>query len=163
MTKFKDASGNWITQSLFLEYQYKEIYAVYTLSEEDKEYKGTLYPSIKKLYLDICDPTEYEFAQKCFGGWEHWKRLQKNKYLRPYINKWREELEIKLVSQGVRTLIEKSNEGGISIAKWLADKGWQPRRKAGAPSKEERKVFEDEVAKEVLETNADWKRISGPQ
>jgi hypothetical protein len=53
---------------------------------------------------------------------------------------WREELEVKLRSQGVRgVMLEAYSEGkgSLQAAKWLADKGWTEKRTAGRPSNEE--------------------------
>jgi hypothetical protein len=141
--KFKDdVTGNLLTQSLFLELTYGNTdNALYTLKEDDYEHNGKQYLSIKKLYLEIADPTEYEFAKKCFDSWAHWKRLcEKTTNLHPYIAAWREELEVKLRSQGVRgVMLEAYSEGkgALQAAKWLADKGWTEKRTAGRPSNEE--------------------------
>ena len=77
MSKFKDKQGKWLTQALFLEMGYKP-QAIFTLDDEDKEYNNKLYPSLKKLYLESDDPTEYKVSQH-LGGWNHWKRLRGNK------------------------------------------------------------------------------------
>ena len=68
--KFRDeTTGNFYTQGLFLELSYADLRnAVYTLKDFDYEFKGKTYISIKRLYLEIGDPTEYEFAQACFEG-----------------------------------------------------------------------------------------------
>jgi hypothetical protein len=131
--KMLDTMGRPITQSLFLEIGYSDA-AVYTLKEHDFEYNGKLLPSIRKLYLDIADPTEYEFAQACFIGWSHWQRICDNKALRRHIDEWRMELEVKLRSKGVKAAVVAANSGNYQAAKWLADRGWDTRG-AGRPSK----------------------------
>ena len=137
---FKDErTGNFYTQSLFLELSYvNPEYAIYTLKDDDYEHNGTVYKSIKRLYLSIGDPTEYEFATKCFGGWSHWQRIcNKTKLLHPYIDEWRDELTVKLRSAGVRGVIDEASsdsKGALQAAKWLADKGWADKRKAGRPT-----------------------------
>src|SRR5690625_4311210 len=98
VSKFLDVNGQPLTQSLFLEIGYSTKYAIYTLKDYDHEYKGKIYPSIKHLYLDEEDPTEYVFANKYFMSWSHWKRVRENKVLQLHINEWREELEIRLRS-----------------------------------------------------------------
>lgn len=130
-----DSSGRPMTQSLFLETQYSA-YAIYTLKDDDHEYNGKLYPSIKKLYLATEDPTEYEFATKYLLGIKHWYRIYENKLMQPHIDEWRFELELKLRSKGVKQLISAANKGSQSAAKFLVDKGWSD-RSAGRPSKEE--------------------------
>lgn len=137
-SKLKDTNGSPLTQSLFLEIGYNTDYAVYTLKSEDYDYKGNLYPSIKRLYLDIEDVTEYEFATRCFLDWAHWRRIGENKLLIPHIEAWREELEMKVRSRAVRDLINLcgSESGSFQAAKFLADRGWD-KRGPGRPSKEE--------------------------
>jgi len=135
----RDTNGKPLTISLFLEINYDRKYAVYTLKEDDYEFEGKLYPSIKKLYMAEEDPTEYEFATKHFLGWKHWKRLNDNKTLSPYFEEWREELEVKVRSQAIRDIMgmcAESAQGSFAAAKWLADRGWD-KRGAGRPSKED--------------------------
>ena len=49
----RDTKGRPLTQSLFLELGYNTQYAVYTLKDEDYNYEGKLYPSLKRLYLEM--------------------------------------------------------------------------------------------------------------
>jgi hypothetical protein len=128
-----DSTNRPITQSMFLEIGYTDA-AIYTLKEDDYEYNGKIYPSLKKLYLLTEDPTEYEFAKTYLLGWRHWLRLCENKVIRKHIDEWREELEVKLRSKAVMQAIKNANKGGFQAAKWLADKGWDGKR-AGRPSK----------------------------
>src|SRR5574337_457896 len=93
-SKMVDTNGIPLTQSLFLEMGYNTDYAMYTLKDRNHEYKGVLYPSLKALYLEESDPTEYLFADKYLLGYQHWKRICRNKMLLPYVEEWREELEI---------------------------------------------------------------------
>jgi hypothetical protein len=136
--KLLDNAGRPLTQALFLELGYSEPYAMYTLKEQDHTWNGKLYPSIKKLYIEADDPTEYAFATKYFLSWSHWKRLVENKVIGRYIAEWREELEIKLRSQAIRDIqnLCASENGNYQAAKFLADRGWD-KRGAGRPSKQE--------------------------
>lgn len=150
-SKFKDGRGNPLTQGLFLEIGYNTEFAIYTLKEEDHEYNGKLYPSLKQLYLKCEDPTEYDFARMHLLSWSHWKRLNENKVLRKYFDEWREELEYKLRSQAVRDIISMSasESGGFQAAKWIADRGWD-KRAAGRPTKNE-KEREDNINERLNE------------
>ena len=65
-----DGSGKPLTQGLFLEIGYSDS-ALYTLKDNDHEYNDKALPSIKRLYLEMEDVTEYEFANKYFLGWSH--------------------------------------------------------------------------------------------
>lgn len=134
--KFKDKMGRYITQGLFIDFRYDETYAVYTLEDQDKEYKGVVYPSLKRIYLEAADPTEYVFANEHLYGWEHWLALKNNKELYKEIERWEEELEVKLRAKGVHAMLKMSEGSNFNAAKWVADGQWQQKR--GRPSKEER-------------------------
>ena len=158
MSTFKDSQGKWLTQALFLEMGYKP-QMVFTLEDEDKEYKGKTYPSLKKLYLELDDPTEYEVATQHLGGWEHWKRLRGNKLIANHLDKWKEELNVKLTAKGVKLAIDIATTGGtFQAAKWLADTGWD-KRIAGRPSKEDVEGELKKQARDVGEFSEDLLRI----
>lgn len=150
-SKLKAANGVPLTQGLFLEIQYGE-FAVFTLKDEDYEYNGQIYPSLKKLYLEMEDVVEYEFATTYLLGWAHWQRMCANKQLLKHINEWREELELKLRSKAVKAMRDKVNtEQGINAAKWLAEKGWD-KKAVGRPNKQQ-----EEREKRIQDKlDADW-------
>lgn len=136
-SKFKDEKGRYIVQGLFLEDRYNTELSVFTFDGEDKDYKGKVYPSLKRLYLEHGDPKEYSFARKYLYDWDHWQRLCRNKLIAEHIKKWREELELSLVSEGVATLIDLAiNDKSYQAAKYLADRGWD-KSERGRPSNEE--------------------------
>lgn len=159
-SRLVDTMGRPLTQSLFLEIGYTD-YSVYTLKEIDYTYKDKKYPSLKRLYLNEEDPTEYVFAEKHLLGWQHWKRLCENKVIAKHVDEWREELELKIRSQAVRDMqnLCASESGNYSAAKFLADRGWE-KRAAGRPSKAEKERHirvEERIAQEF---EADVIRLS---
>jgi len=136
-SKLIDTMGRPLTQSLFLECGYNVQYAIFTFNDNDKTYDGRVYPSLKKLYLECEDPTEYQFSRKHLLGWSHWKRLNENKMLREHFDEWRDELEIAMRSDAVQAIRDMTADGtNFQAAKWLADRGWD-KRGAGRPSKAE--------------------------
>lgn len=130
-----DSQGRFRTLSLFLEIEYKEE-AIYTLKEIDHIHNGKFYPSLKRLYLEMQDPTEYEFANTYLAGWRHWQKITENKVLKNHVEEWRAELEFKLRAQAVKSMIGQAATGNFQATKWLADRGWATRG-AGKPTKEE--------------------------
>lgn len=132
-----DDRGRLLTVALFLETYYKPDQAMFTFKDYDHVYQGKTFRSLKTMYIDMADPTEYEFANTHLCGWRHWQRMVDNTYLRPHIDEWRMELEFKLRSQAVKQVKEKADKGNMQAAKWLADRGWSTRA-AGRPSKEEK-------------------------
>ena len=158
-TRLKDSTGRPLTQSLFLEIGYDEDKAIFTFKDEDHEYKGNTYYSLKRLYLEMEDPTEYEFANRYLLGWQHWKRLKANKILAKHFAEWEEELELRLRAQGIRAAIDQAAEDkGFQAAKWLADKGWQ-KNSVGRPSKHDKLREERMQAKLDDEFSADVVRL----
>lgn len=150
-----DSMGKMRTQSLFLELGYNDE-ACFTLKEEDHFYEGKTYPSLKRLYLEAADPTEYKFATEHLLGWKHWQRMCENKAIRKYVDEWREELEVKLRCQAIGDAINLAKAGQFQAAKWVADRGWATRA-AGRPSKaeieHEKKVqarIDDEYGADVI-------------
>lgn len=137
-SKFLDTGGRPLTQAMFLEINYDTQYSIYTLKDFDFEYEGKVYPSLKRLYLEMEDPVEYDFVTKHLLNWKQWQRLGNNKVLKPYIAEWREELELKLRSRAVRDMQNmcSSENGNFQATKFLADRGWD-KRAAGRPSKQE--------------------------
>lgn len=154
-SRFKDEKGRYIVQGLFLEDRYNTDLSVYTLDGEDKTYKGVVYPSLKRLYIETGDPKEYLFATTYLYDWDHWQRLCNNAIVSRHIEKWRRELELSLISEGVSTLIDLAvNEKSYQAAKFLADRGWD-KSERGRPTNaeiegelkrraEERSGFEDD-------------------
>lgn len=130
-----DKMGKFRTQSLFLELGYSDE-AIFTLKDEDYEYEGRKLISLRNLYLQEEDPTEYTFATTYLMGWRHWQRMCENKAIRSYIDEWREELEVKLRCRAVGDAIRAARTGNFQAAKWVADRGWATRG-AGRPSKAE--------------------------
>lgn len=148
-SRLVDGQGKPLTQSLFLEIGYTD-FSVYTLKDIDYEYNGNTYPSLKRLYLEMEDPTEYEFANTHLLGWKHWQRLCENKQIAKHIDEWRLELEYKLRSKAVKMMLNSAHSGNYQAAKWFADRGWS-NRGAGRPSKEDierNKAIEVRIADE---------------
>ena len=155
-----DPAGRPYTQSLFLELLYKPDIAVYTLKDVDHVYEGKEFKSLKRLYLEMEDVTEYDFANTYLLGWNHWQRLCENKAIRKHIDEWREELEYKLRSQAAKQMIKQAAKGSYQASKWLLDRGWATRG-AGRPSQAEKdsKLAQDRRLDE--EYGADVVRLFG--
>lgn len=158
-SKLKDELGKPYTQSLFLEPKYDVDIAVYTMKDSDHVYKGKTYPSIKRLYLEMEDVTEYEFANQYFLGWNHWLRMLDNKLIREQIDTWRDELEIKLRARAIKAMIKQADDGNYQASKWLADRQWITRA-AGRPSKAEIEGEKSKITRINDEFTADIIRLN---
>lgn len=158
------AYGAWITRGLFDELQTNHDNRqepVYTLKDQDTEY-----PSLKRLYLETLDPTEYEFAKTYLGGWDHWLALQNSTFFQPHLLKWRTELELKLKSDAFKRMREEAEADGrnaFAANKFIASQGWidktaEPSRR-GRPSKIEIQKAAREAAQEQSSVDEDAKRL----
>lgn len=154
---FRDSIGNFRTQSLFLETNVTDNASLFTLKDDDYEKDGQTYPSLKRIYLSYDDPTEWQFVEEVFGNWRHWERICGNQVLLKYITQWRNELEIKLRSKGIRSVIGLSKDKE-SAAKWLAEGKWNPAGR-GRPSKDEVERQKRVASGIEQELNDHWTRL----
>lgn len=156
--RLKDCMGRPLTQSIFLEIGYETDKAVYTLKDDDHEHEGITYPSLKRLYLEMEDIVEYEFAKKYLLGWQHWQRLNRNKILSKHFEEWREELELQIRSQSVQNIIDMTASDNFQANKWLVDRGWD-KKAVGRPSTKD-KLREERMNKRIEEEfSADVARL----
>lgn len=105
---------------------------------------GTIYLSLKKLYLEEDDPSEADFAQKWFSGWKHWEGVSNHQAMTKYVREWRAIVESKTQQAAIQQIKKLAASGNFAAAKWLAEKEWRavdPRHKIlktkskGKPSK----------------------------
>jgi hypothetical protein len=134
--EFIDSGGRFFTIGLFLETDWDIERARFTFDEIDKEYKGKTFLSLKRLYMETDDVTEYKFAMLHLGGWNHWQKMCNNSSLREHIEGWREELAIRKESEGIFGIEKLAKEGNYAASKYLADKGWATGK--GRPTKAEK-------------------------
>ena len=135
--ELKDAQGRYKTQSLFVETLDYRVEAngyspVFTLKANDLE-DGT--PSLKRMYLEFMDPSEFLFAEAVFGTFEHWQKLTECAWFQPHLEQWRKELDLKLMSVGVAELRKQAKNGNVQAAKALMDKKWKDTKPVGRPKK----------------------------
>ena len=160
---FHNKNKTKITKKLFFEESLDDqSYAIFTLHSEDdlivdhfmcRDGKGPMYRvdapkklySIRKLYLECRDPTEYTFAKRCFPSWAYWQAVQRIKVLQPHIQSWRDEIEVFMMSEGVREVANLASKSNYNAAKFLVEKGWLPKR--GRPTKAE---LERELKKKAM-------------
>ena len=132
----KDVTGRYLTRALFEELSDKDVSEKYT-------HRCTL-KEAHDLYMEIADPTEYEFAKGLLFNehtnfWDQWRRLVETPDFFFHLSKWREELEIQIRSEAVKAMISIANsrdKGAAVAAKWVAERGWEPKRRAGRPNKD---------------------------
>lgn len=137
------------TKALFFETtlpEYRiEMEPEWTLKERDHlAHDGKTYRSMKKIYLEMEDVTEYEFAMATLGSFTHWETLCKSPWFKEHIDQWRKELNLKLKAKGMRSIIKAATIDenlSFQVMKYLADNQYIDKGgKRGRPSKEEVKA-----------------------
>lgn len=102
--------------------------------------------SVKRVYLEIGDPTEYKIAVALFKDPRHWAHLCKQGWFMEHLSKWRAELKAKIRSLAVDALIRLSEEN-LQAIKTLATEDYfytpfteldklPAKRRVGRPNKE---------------------------
>lgn len=110
--KYKDkmySNGVAMSASLFEETNVTSIKPLFKLSEWHK------------VYIEMSDPTEYTTAMVLCGNWEFWNKLKESVSIGPYMKAWKDELEVKLRSEGIIALVKQAKDGNASAARYLAD------------------------------------------
>lgn len=108
----KDKMGRYRTKSLFKEMWNQmganpDLKAVFVL-KGDVDRDGLI--SLKRIYLEIGDPTEYRFAKTVFHDYRHWGFLSKRSWMAPFIKEWRNELKAKIRSAAIDAMITMSSD-----------------------------------------------------
>jgi len=147
------------TKGLFYELEvsgrYK--YTMFTLGRTSFKIEDRKYYSLYELYMSCSDPTEYEFASTWLGGWDHWQKMVSSPALINYVERWREEMEVRTRSRGLKQVLHAAADGNYNASKYVSDGGWIKKR--GRPSKVE---IEGEKRKTALihnEVSDDAKRL----
>jgi hypothetical protein len=149
-------NGKILTEALFWETNRdREAYApLFTL--KPVEHMGC--PSLKQIYLEHRDPTEYTFAMSVFGSWQHWEALTSLIWFKPHVEEWRSELAVLLKSEAARAALgvlsdpEAPSANKMQAARFVAEKGWEEKATKGRPKKEDIQ----KAARQVAETNSHW-------
>jgi len=157
-------SNSRYTKSLFYEESYGAVEnCIYTLKDED--HKG--YKSLYKLYMEMEDPTEYDFANRYLDSYEHWEILCSLSWFAPYAERWRKELDLKLRARALANVKEiaadQANKACFSANRFLLEGGWRPKEaggKVGRPSKESIKAAAEELFSENKQAMIDLERIT---
>jgi len=139
--QLRDDQGRYRTASLFEDVYNTNANEKYTPIFTMKAHDHRDCVSFKRVYLECSDPTGYKAAQVLLGEWEHWLKLLKAPWFRSALEVWNEELEIKLKSQAIQKVAELAQSDtsqAFNASKYLADKGWEPKR--GRPTKAEKEA-----------------------
>jgi hypothetical protein len=161
-SKFRNGSGQLLTTDLFFELAMDSKKSLYTLKPFDLIVDNEkVYPSLKKLYLEEEDITEFTFAEKYVESYAHWERLLQSRRLKEHFDQWRKELLLKIKSRALKGIIRDSvKDNKYEANKFILTNGWVDKtendtgKKRGRPSKEEIKnelVRQAEIDKDLMD------------
>lgn len=166
--KFRNAANGRYLKGLFYETTGADKASVsYTLKDWDHVVGDVTYPSLYRLYLSTEDLTEYEFANLHLDGWEHWEMLTSSTWFKPYVERWRKELSLKIKARALNRLkseASSSSKNAFLANKFLIEKGWVDKdstgkNSRGRPSKDEVKAAANEIALVERRLEEDFERL----
>lgn len=133
----------------------------HALNPNKKDYSQTIYSfdekegyiPLKELYLEISDPTEYKFAAMAFFNYKHYCQLMEYEFFKKFIDKCRDELELKLRCEAVNKIKDEALKGSgassITAAKYVIERGWIENKKDRHALK--RRRTQDQKINDVIE------------
>lgn len=142
---FKGLNNAWYTRSLFIEL-FEEftkeiqseapIYPPFSLTEE-----RTGFVCFRTSFVELGDPTGYQWAMKYLGSWLHWQKLLKCKWFQEALEIALVEMNAKLKSESfaqIQAISQSGTPQSITAARYLHDIATKGKGAArGRPSKEE--------------------------
>lgn len=121
--------------------------------------------SVRQMYMDAADLSDYEFAMELVGAWEHWEVIRDSSWFKPYHERYRAELEAKIRSQAINRYAQAAKAGDPGALKWFADKAWNKgsdeKRGKGRPSKAEKERKLTEMVQSDRDAEAAIRRMNG--
>lgn len=136
---FITEKGVYITRGMFTEFEGTNSGVPYNLGKRHNSKSK----SLRRLYMEEADLTEYTFVEKYLLGWSHWEALLRCNWFVPHIKEWRNELEIKIRSEALKRVIEESRDTSSKLSfaasKFLVQRGWATPDSGGKgrPSKQD--------------------------
>ena len=95
----------------------------------------------KNTFIELGDPTGYQWAIKYLGSWEHWLLLSKQRWFREFVDEWRDELDMKQKAEAIQVIKEialsSDSKNALPAARYLAERGWDKTSGKGRPTKEQ--------------------------
>lgn len=159
--KLKSPMGKFYTDGLFYERALDKSNVLYTM--RDYDYKGHI--SLYRVYLELEDPTEWEVANRCFQGTEHWNRLLKAQWFSKYVVRLRNDLELKLKSESLKYLVDEARFGGKSqfqANRYLLDSFFSSQKELNkSGEKVTKKAIIGNLPEEDMRILKDMERIQG--
>lgn len=166
-TKYRNTTGSLIVVSLIYEFaptEYQEL-SIFTIGEEDRTLEdGRVLISLYRVYMEMEDISEYDFANKYFESWHHWYRLSCKAAMQKYVRKWRAELQTKLKAKALKKIMDLAETEGyksFEANKYLLEEKWRdaPAKRGRPKELPPSEVLDDEVAMTKRQLKKDMERL----
>lgn len=160
---FKSENGQWLIKQIFWETAdpADRSRVLYSLKTEDHKVGKKIYPSLRRLYMEMGDESEFLFADTFFGGWPHWKRLTSSPWFLDHLSELREELAARNAAIALSEIRKAASSGNFNASKYLLEQGWIPKdKKVGRPTKERIRHEAEKISADHLDITDDLERIS---
>lgn len=160
---YKSDNGMWYTEALFFDRMAVKpqdqwpIQPLFTLFDRRDGYRCACDD-----FIDLEDPTGYQWAMTYLGDYNHWERLMRTPWFPEVFAEWQRRLAIKQQAQAIATIRAISATSGpqaLAAAKYLAEEGWRPKATKGRPSKAQVDIEMKKLTKAQQEVNDDAARI----
>ncbi len=165
---FRNANNQRYTNGLFYEAPGLDKSAcIFTLKDHDYQTPdGRPLKSLYLLYMAARDVTEYNFAMSNLDGWEHWEMLCSATFFKPFVARWRQELELLIKAECLNHIeaISKDpdHKSQFAALNFLVTSGWREKAKSGKGRPTKAQV--QQAARDLAETNKrleeDYARIN---
>jgi hypothetical protein len=136
---------------------------LYTLKDDDHSFGGLSFLSFYKLYMQTEDPTEYLFAKTYLDGWQHWELLCRAPWFKPYLVRFRTELDLGIRAaalQRIKGESKSNSKNAFTANRFLLEKGWISKESTrGRPSNDEITRKAQEVLQDSQILDEDFQRI----
>ena len=111
---------------------------IFTIRDEKEGYH-----SLRSLFVSytIEDASETTFAEEVFGNVGYWLKAREHKFLKPFVEEWREEADVKRKAIAYKAIVEEVQTKGksaFSAAKFLIDEPHKDKRNTETKAKVEK-------------------------
>lgn len=136
---YKGGNNKWLTESLFYDRMstiYKERWTyqpVFTFFDRRDGYRCACDD-----FIALGDPTGYMWAMEYLGDYNHFEALMATSWFPSVFKEWQRRLNIKLQAEAIQKIQAASlgdSPAALAAAKYIAERGWEPKATKGRPSK----------------------------
>lgn len=163
---YKTPINTWYTRALFDDIQRMvrqdervDVEPVFTLMHDRP---GLI--NCRKTFVEIGDPTGYQWSMQYLKDYDHWLHLMKNSFwFREAVEDWLVELKAKLKAEGIQAIRKQARDSdnpslAQAAAKYLANEEWDKKEK-GRPTNAQIQAAVKQQTRKRTEEDDDLERI----